>query len=75
MPRHTGYPMDYVIRIRGNVAVQIADYCGRLRDYPCLKSGSYSGLTPFAGPMAPWSSIWRSIEPEAIVSLGIRLPR
>ena len=37
MPRHTGYPVDYVIRIRGDVVVQSADYHGRLRDYPLRK--------------------------------------
>ena len=37
MPDHTGYPVDYVIRIRGNVVVQSADYRGRLRDYPLPK--------------------------------------
>ena len=33
MPRHTGYPADYVIRLKGDVVVQSADYRGRLRDY------------------------------------------
>ncbi len=33
MPRHTGYPVDYVIRLRGDVVVQGAHYRGRLRDY------------------------------------------
>ena len=33
MPDHTGYPVDYVIRLRGDVVVQSADYRGRLRDY------------------------------------------
>ena len=34
MPRHTGYPVDYVVRLRGDVVVQTAEYRGRLRDYP-----------------------------------------
>ena len=43
MPRHTGYPVDYVIRLKGHVVVQSAGYRsadhrssgyrGRLRDY------------------------------------------
>ena len=33
MPRHTGYPVDYVIRLRGDVVVQGTHYRGRLRDY------------------------------------------
>jgi hypothetical protein len=37
MPNHTGYPVDYVIRLRGDVVVQGADYRGRLRDYPLPK--------------------------------------
>ena len=37
MPRRTGYPVDYVIRLRGDVVVQNADYRGRLRDYPLRK--------------------------------------
>ena len=37
MPRHTGYPVDYVIRIRGDVVVQSDDYHGRLRDYSLRK--------------------------------------
>ena len=32
-PRHTGYPVDYVIRLKDDVVVQSADYRGRLRDY------------------------------------------
>ena len=37
MPNHTGYPVDYVIRLRGDVVVQSTDYRGRLRDYPLRK--------------------------------------
>ena len=39
MPNHTGYPVDYVIRLQGNVVVQseAGDYRGRLRDYPLRK--------------------------------------
>ena len=37
MPNHTGHPVDYVIRLRGGVVVQSADYRGRLRDYPLRK--------------------------------------
>ena len=37
MPNHTGYPVDYVVRLRGDVVVQSAHYCGRLRDYPLRK--------------------------------------
>ena len=37
MPRHTGYPVDYVIRLKGDAVVQSADYRGRLRDYPLRK--------------------------------------
>ena len=33
MPNRTGYPVDYVIRLKGDVVVQNADYRGRLRDY------------------------------------------
>ena len=33
MPNHTGYPVDYMIRLRGDVVVQSAEYRGRLRDY------------------------------------------
>ena len=36
MLHHTGYPVDYVIRLRGDVVVQNADYHGRLRDYPLV---------------------------------------
>ena len=32
MPRHTGYPVDYVVRLRGDVVVRSTDYQGRLRD-------------------------------------------
>ena len=37
MPNHTGYPVNYVIRLRGDVVVQSACYRGRLRDYPLRK--------------------------------------
>ena len=37
MPRHTGYPADRVIRLRGGVVVQNAGCRGRLRDYPRRK--------------------------------------
>ena len=37
MPNHTGYPVDYVIRLKGDVVVQSTDYRGRLRDYPLRK--------------------------------------
>ena len=37
MPNHTGYPVDYVIRLKGDVVVQGANYRGRLRDYPLRK--------------------------------------
>ena len=37
MPNHTGYPVDYVIRLRGDVVVQRADFRGRLRDCPLRK--------------------------------------
>jgi len=37
MPNHTGYPVDYVVRLKGDVVVQRADYRGRLRDYPLRK--------------------------------------
>ena len=41
MPNHTGYPVDYVIRLKGDVVVQSTDYRGRLRDYrPCPAQGS-----------------------------------
>ena len=36
-PNHTGYPVDYVIRLRADVVVQTTDYRGRLRDYPLRK--------------------------------------
>ena len=38
MPNHTGYPVDYMIRLRGDVVVQSAEYRGRLRDYQ-LRTG------------------------------------
>ena len=35
MPRHTGRPVDYVVRLKGNVHIQTADgYQGLLRKYP-----------------------------------------
>ena len=35
MPRHTGRPVDYVVRLKGNVHIQTADgYQGLLRNYP-----------------------------------------
>ena len=37
MPHHTGYPADYVIRIRGDVVVHSACYRGRLRNYALRK--------------------------------------
>ena len=37
MPNHTGYPVDYVVRLKGDAVVQCADYRGRLRDYPLRK--------------------------------------
>ena len=37
MPNHTGYPVDYLIRLKGDVVVRNADYRGRLRDYPLRK--------------------------------------
>ena len=37
MPNHTGYPVDYVIRLKGEVVVRSAEYHGRLRDYPLRK--------------------------------------
>ena len=37
MPRHTGYPVDYVIRLKGDVVVQSDHYRGRLRDYRLRK--------------------------------------
>ena len=36
-PRHTGYPVDYVVRLKGDVVIQSADYRGRLRDYRLRK--------------------------------------
>ena len=32
MPNQTSYPLDYVIRFRGDVVIQSADNRGRLRD-------------------------------------------
>ena len=37
MPNHTGYSVDYVIRLRGDVVVESTHYRGRLRDYPRRK--------------------------------------
>ena len=37
MPNHTGYPVDYVVRLKGDVVVQSVDYRGRLRDYRLRK--------------------------------------
>ena len=37
MPNHTGYPVDYVIRLKGDVVIQSAGYRGRLRNYPLRK--------------------------------------
>ena len=37
MPNHTGYPVDYVIRIRSDVVVHTDEYHGRLRDYSLRK--------------------------------------
>lgn len=37
MPYHTGYPVDYIVHLKGDVVVQGADYRGRLRDYPLRK--------------------------------------
>ena len=37
MPNHTGYPVDYVVRLKGDVVIQSDDYRGRLRDYPLRK--------------------------------------
>ena len=37
MPNHTGYPVDYVVRLKGDVVVHSPDYRGRLRDYPLRK--------------------------------------
>lgn len=37
MPRHTGYPVDYVIRLKGDVVVHSSHYHGRLRDYQLPK--------------------------------------
>ena len=37
MPRHTGHPVDYVVRLRGDVVVQSTNYRGRLRDYTLRK--------------------------------------
>ena len=36
-PNHTGYTVDYVIRLKGDVVVRRADYHGRLRDYSLRK--------------------------------------
>ena len=36
-PNHTGYPVDYVIRIRSDVVVHTDEYHGRLRDYSLRK--------------------------------------
>ena len=33
----TGYPVDYLVRLKGDVVVQNWDYRGRLRDYPLPK--------------------------------------
>ena len=38
MPQHTGYPVDYLIRLKGDLMVQSTDYRGRLRDCPLRKS-------------------------------------
>lgn len=35
--QHTSYPVDYVIRPKGDVVVQNTDYRGRLRDYTLRK--------------------------------------
>ena len=37
MPNHTDYPVDYVVRLKGDMVVQNSGYRGRLRDYPLRK--------------------------------------
>ena len=37
IPNHTGYPVDYAIRIRSDVVVHTDDYHDRLRDYSLRK--------------------------------------
>ena len=54
--QHAGYLVDYVIRLKGDVAVQNADYRGRLRDYLPGKTVSCCGLKPFTVSTARWSS-------------------
>ena len=44
MPRHTGRPVDYVVRLKDNVHIQTADgYQGLLRNYP-LRPNRYAFL-------------------------------
>ena len=71
MPHHTGYLVDYVIRLKGvpvssTSPYQVPDrlwWCSAptiavdCGTIPCVKAGSTSGRKPFAAPTAPWSSI------------------
>ena len=44
MPRHTGRPVDYVVRLKGNVRIQTADgYQGLLWKYPLRPGGAVGG--------------------------------
>ncbi|MXY45491.1 MAG: hypothetical protein F4Y44_00595 [Chloroflexi bacterium] len=38
LPALTGYPVDYAVRLRGDVIVHAGDFRGRLRDYPLRKN-------------------------------------
>lgn len=38
LPTLTGCPVDYIIRLRGDVIVRTDDFRGRLRDYPLRKN-------------------------------------
>lgn len=40
LPRVSGYAVDYIVRLRGDVIVQTDNFRGRLRDYPLPKQRS-----------------------------------
>ena len=62
---HTGYPVDYVIRLEGDVVVQSTDYPssgfrGRLRDYPLRK-----------GRILFWPQTLYRPDGAAVINLGL----
>ena len=63
MPRHTGRSVDYVVQLKGNVHIQIAEgYQGMLGNYPCVQIAMPFCLGRGIVPVWRWQSTWHCTE-------------